>query len=201
MLASSYVNIVLDNASVDTAEAAGILPETTVSVGTLTIYSETMGPPSLKIQFTESTNVRIATINGGAHPYTGISFIISQDDLGTGRVTVSFNQNGTTQNYYQQYAYNNNYSSINENMFILPTTDIGYIYLQLYDKNRKVAIEEATCTFNGNQYTTTPIYLAQRNTGPKLLTVKQIRNGYVLPVENAYYYDLNESQKVTLGHA
>jgi hypothetical protein len=43
------------------------------------------------------------------------------------------------------------------------------------------------------------LYLACRNTGPQLLTVKSVNeeHGYVIPVENAYPYDIHECVKVT----
>lgn len=44
------------------------------------------------------------------------------------------------------------------------------------------------------------MYLACRNTGPHLLTAKTIfprgRGGYIVPVENAYYFDIWECVKV-----
>lgn len=39
-------------------------------------------------------------------------------------------------------------------------------------------------------------YLAERNTGPKLLTCRQIKDGYVVSVEIAYYFDLYECVKI-----
>ena len=39
-------------------------------------------------------------------------------------------------------------------------------------------------------------YLAERNTGPKLLTCLQVKNNYVVPVELAYCYDVWECVKV-----
>lgn len=41
-------------------------------------------------------------------------------------------------------------------------------------------------------------YLAERNTGPKLLTVKRVdqAGGFVVPREPAYCYDLSEVVKV-----
>lgn len=35
-------------------------------------------------------------------------------------------------------------------------------------------------------------YLAERNTGPKVLTCKEVKDGYVVPVEQAYCFDLWE---------
>jgi len=36
------------------------------------------------------------------------------------------------------------------------------------------------------------LYVAKRNTGPHLLTVREIRDGYVVPEEQAYSYELWE---------
>jgi hypothetical protein len=41
-------------------------------------------------------------------------------------------------------------------------------------------------------------YVAQRNQGPKLLTVREIAMNAVFPVENAYPYDLWECVKVEI---
>lgn len=40
------------------------------------------------------------------------------------------------------------------------------------------------------------VYLAERNVGPQLLTVRVINIGAVFPVEQAYPYDLHECAKV-----
>ena len=39
-------------------------------------------------------------------------------------------------------------------------------------------------------------YMAQRNTGPHLLTCRKIVDGYIVPTENAYFFDLSECVKV-----
>jgi len=43
-------------------------------------------------------------------------------------------------------------------------------------------------------------YIAERNTGPKLLTVKYVNDeeGYVVPVETAYVFDTWECVKVEM---
>ena len=42
-------------------------------------------------------------------------------------------------------------------------------------------------------------YLAERNTGPHLLTCLRVVDGYVVPVESAYCYDLYECIKIVEG--
>lgn len=39
-------------------------------------------------------------------------------------------------------------------------------------------------------------YLAERNLGVRLLTVKKVHNGYIIPVEPAYPYDVWECVKI-----
>lgn len=43
-------------------------------------------------------------------------------------------------------------------------------------------------------------YMAERNTGPYILTCRQVQDGYIVPVETAYCYDLYECIKIT-GYA
>lgn len=42
------------------------------------------------------------------------------------------------------------------------------------------------------------LYVAQRNSGPKLLTCLRVNNydGWIVPVDRAYCYDINECVKV-----
>ncbi len=39
-------------------------------------------------------------------------------------------------------------------------------------------------------------YLAERNTGPYILTCKKVQDGYIVPVEEGYCYDLHECVKI-----
>lgn len=39
-------------------------------------------------------------------------------------------------------------------------------------------------------------YLAERNTGPHLLTCHKVKNNYIVPVEMAYCYDVWECIKI-----
>ena len=56
----------------------------------------------------------------------------------------------------------------------------------------------------GGKFMPGDTYIAERNTGPQLLTVKRIvvennlLGGYIIPVEAAYAYDLPECVKVHL---
>jgi hypothetical protein len=62
-----------------------------------------------------------------------------------------------------------------------------------------VTIEGVTFEFSQERPTSPgEIYIAERNGGPKLLTVDYVdhENGIVFPKERAYPYDLHECRKV-----
>ena len=40
------------------------------------------------------------------------------------------------------------------------------------------------------------LYLAERNTGPQLLTCREVKDNYIIPVEMAYCYDVWECMRI-----
>lgn len=70
---------------------------------------------------------------------------------------------------------------------------------QLRD-NGTVEFEGVTLRYLGDSNTLQPgdTYVAERNMGPKLLTVREIKMSAVFPVESAYPYDMWECVKVEL---
>ncbi len=67
-------------------------------------------------------------------------------------------------------------------------------------ENGTAEFEGVTLRMVGDSDTLKPgdTYVAERNMGPKLLTVREIKMSAVFPVENAYPYDMWECVKVEI---
>ena len=68
-----------------------------------------------------------------------------------------------------------------------------------YDKICRAAQDLGATLLPGEPLVAGDSYFAHRNGPVALLTVLEIKDGYVIPVEVGYSYDLHECVKTTLG--
>lgn len=62
----------------------------------------------------------------------------------------------------------------------------------------QVEFEGLILVYSPDEIAPGDVYLAQRNTGPKLLTCAFVKMGAVFPEETDYPYDLHECARVVL---
>lgn len=63
-------------------------------------------------------------------------------------------------------------------------------------KSLEIELEGAELILSNDKIENGDMYVAERNTGPQLLTARDVRPGWIHPVESAYSYDVGECRKV-----
>ena len=81
-----------------------------------------------------------------------------------------------------------------------PIADRQYQTINALFRGETVELEGVKFAMDGDgEVFEGDIYIAERNTGPKLLTAKEVDyRGWIVPVEKAYPYDIIECVKVKL---